>query len=62
MAQRLYKDPSKKMIFGVCAGLSDATGIDVTIVRLATLFGAIFTGSLIFWIYLLLGIVLPRKE
>jgi phage shock protein PspC (stress-responsive transcriptional regulator) len=62
MAQRLYKDPSKKMIFGVCAGLSDVTGIDISIIRLATLFGAIFTGSLVFWIYLLLGILLPRKE
>lgn len=59
---KLTKNKKNGMIFGVCAGLSDATGIDVTIVRLATLFGAIFTGSLIFWIYLLLGIVLPRKE
>jgi phage shock protein C len=62
MASSIYKDPNNKMIFGVCAGLSDATGIDVTIIRLATVLGAIFSGSLIFWIYLLLGIVLPKKQ
>lgn len=50
------------MLFGVCAGLSDATGIDVTILRLLVIFGTIFTGSLIFWIYLLLGIILPNKN
>lgn len=62
MAKKIYKDTDNKMIFGVCAGLSDMTGIDVTVIRLATVLGAIFTGSLIFWIYLLLGVVLPRKS
>lgn len=50
------------MFFGVCAGISDYTGIDVTIIRLLTLFGAVATGSIIFWIYLLLGILLPKKS
>lgn len=50
------------MIFGVCSGLSEVTGVDVTILRLLTVVGAIFTGSLIFWIYLLLGILLPQKQ
>lgn len=59
---KLYKNKSKGMIFGVCAGLSETTGIDVTILRLLTVAGAIFTGSLIFWIYLLLGILLPQKQ
>lgn len=62
MPQQLYKKTDNKMIFGVCSGLSDITGIDVTIVRLLTLFGAIFTGSLIFWIYILLAIILPKKS
>ena len=59
---KLYKDRKNGMFFGVCAGLSEATGIDVTILRLLTVVGAIFTGSLIFWIYLLLGILLPQKQ
>jgi len=59
---RLYKDRKNGMFFGVCAGLSETIGIDVTILRLLTVVGAIFTGSLIFWIYLLLGILLPQKQ
>ena len=59
---RLFKDKKNGMFFGVCAGLSETTGIDVTILRLLTVVGAIFTGSLIFWIYLLLGILLPQKQ
>ena len=57
----LYKNKKDRMLFGVCAGLSDATGIDVTILRFATIFGNIFTGSLIFWVYLLLALILPNK-
>jgi phage shock protein C len=59
---KFTKNKKNGMIFGVCAGLSDYTGIDVSIIRLLTVFGAIVSGSLVFWIYLLLGIVLPRKE
>ena len=50
------------MVFGVCAGISESTGIDVSLVRIATVLGAVFTGSIIFWIYLGLGIVLPLKD
>lgn len=50
-----------KMIFGVCSGLSEYTGIDVTIIRLATVIGALATGSILFWIYLLFGILLPSQ-
>jgi phage shock protein C len=58
----LTKNKAGGMIFGVCRGISDYTGIDVTIVRLLTVFGAIVSGSIIFWVYLLLGILLPNKE
>jgi phage shock protein C len=60
--KNLYKNKKNGMFFGVCAGLSDALGIDVTVLRFATIFGTIFTGSLIFWIYLLLALLLPNKE
>ena len=59
---KLFKNKDKGMIFGVCAGLSDFTGIDISIIRLLTVFGAIATGSVIFWVYLLLGILLPLKQ
>lgn len=56
---RLAKSQSKKMLFGVCGGLSNYTGIDVSIVRLLWFFGTIFTGSLLFWLYIILAIILP---
>ena len=58
----LTKDSKNKMIFGVCGGLAKATGIDSSVIRLAFVFGAIFTGSILFWIYLLLGIILPYSD
>jgi phage shock protein PspC (stress-responsive transcriptional regulator) len=59
---RLSKNSHDKMIFGVCGGLAKATGIDSSLIRLGFVVGAIFTGSILFWIYLLLGIVLPIDE
>lgn len=56
---KLLKNKQKGMIFGVCAGLADYTGIDATLIRLATVIGTIVTGSVIFWLYLLLAILLP---
>ena len=55
---KLMLDKSNKKILGVCAGLSDWTGIDVTLTRIlfvaATLIGV---GSPIL-IYILLALIL----
>ena len=59
---RLTKSSKDKMIFGVCGGLSDWTGIDSSIIRIGFVLGSIFSGSLLFWIYLLLGIILPTQD
>jgi phage shock protein C len=58
----LYRNKNNGMIFGVCAGISESTGINLVLIRLLTVAGAIATGSLVFWLYLLLGILLPNKE
>lgn len=58
---RLSKNKSNKMIFGVCSGLSEYTGIDVSFIRIAFVLGSIFTGSILFWFYILLAILLPSK-
>ena len=62
MSKVLFKNKEDGMIVGVCSGLSDATGIDVSLVRIATFLGAIATGSIVFWLYLLLAIFLPKKN
>ncbi len=58
----LKKCSKNKMIFGVCCGISNSTGIDITFVRFATVIGTLFTGSLLFWIYLLLAVIMPSDQ
>lgn len=58
----LTKSSTNKMVFGVCGGLANWIGIDSSIIRLGFVVGAIFTGSILFWIYLLLGIILPTQD
>lgn len=41
---RFYRDKANGKIMGVCAGLSDYFGIDVTMVRVAAVCIAVFTG------------------
>ena len=58
----LMKDTKNSMITGVCAGIAKATGVDVTIVRLLTVLSFLISGSLTFWIYVLLAILLPTEQ
>ena len=61
MNNKLYKDKQNAMLFGVCAGISNYIGLDVSLVRILTIISIFFSFSLIFWIYLLLAILLPQK-
>lgn len=55
---KLYRNPNNQMVAGVCSGLADYLGLDVTIVRLifVALFFAAMNGLLI---YLILWIITP---
>jgi len=44
MKKRLYRSKSKRMISGVCGGLENYLGIDVTIIRLVYVILTISTG------------------
>ena len=57
---KLTKSQNDKMIFGVCGGLAEYSGISPALARLGFIVGTIFTGSILFWVYLGLGIVLPN--
>ena len=57
----LTKSKDKK-IAGVCAGIAEYFGWDVTIVRIAYLVAAFLTGSALAWIYLILMFVLPDAK
>lgn len=51
-----------RSLFGVCGGLAKWLNLDVSLVRILFVLGAIFTGSLVFWAYILLALVLPNEE
>jgi phage shock protein PspC (stress-responsive transcriptional regulator) len=57
----LKRDIDNKMIGGVCAGIANHMDIDTSIVRLIFLAGLLF-GSLSFWIYLILWLVMPKDS
>jgi phage shock protein C len=58
----LHKSKNSKVLFGVCGGLAETWGLDPSIVRIGFLLGAIFTGSILLWIYLALALVLPSEN
>lgn len=55
---RLYRSPNR-MIAGVCAGIAEFFGLNVTSVRLATLLLLLF-GGLSLWVYIMLWLIVPR--
>jgi phage shock protein C len=59
---KLHKSNKNRVFFGVCGGLADNVGVDAAVLRVGFLLGAIFTGSILFWIYLGLALVLPTEE
>ncbi|VBB05272.1 Hypothetical protein LUCI_0479 [Lucifera butyrica] len=56
----LTLDPDHSMIFGVCAGLSNFTGMDVTLIRLIWVILAFYRGIGI-GLYLLAFLIMPVK-
>lgn len=61
MEKKLVRLANDKKLAGVCAGLARFFGMDVSIMRVAYLVLTILTGSLLFWLYLILWIVLPQE-
>ncbi|QOR34267.1 PspC domain-containing protein [Clostridium sp. 'deep sea'] len=60
MATQLYRSRSNKRLGGVCAGVAEYFGIDVTLVRLVTLLLVFWGGGFIF--YLIAWIILPEES
>lgn len=57
---KLHKSKNK-MLFGVCGGIAETLEIDPSLVRISFVIGTFLTGSLLFWMYLLMAIVLPKQ-
>ncbi len=58
--RRLMRDPSKKLIGGVCSGLAKYLNMDVTLVRILTVVISLFTGVPIV-LYLIALFVMPEE-
>lgn len=59
--KKLYRDMDKKMVGGVCAGLSAFWGIDVTLIRILFVFTAFFYG-ITFFVYIVLWLAVPQAR
>lgn len=59
--KRLYRSRHKKMLFGICGGLSDMLNVDVTLLRILLIVLAVFTSGLVILVYILAGIVIPKE-
>jgi phage shock protein C len=61
MAKKLYRSIDQKMLAGVCGGLAEYFDIDVSIVRLMLVGGALVTALFpMFFFYLIAWIVIPQ--
>jgi len=49
------------MIFGVCGGLAKYFNVDPAIVRIVAV-ASLFVGTLGFWIYIIMAIVVPVEN
>jgi phage shock protein C len=59
--QRLYRNPRNGRVFGVCAGVAEYFGFDVTVTRVLLVIGAFFSFSMLIIAYVILALLLPVK-
>lgn len=58
---KLYKNTRKAKCMGVCAGLADYFDTDRHLVRIITVISGIFFTTPTIFVYIVLGLVLPRR-
>ena len=60
MEKKLYRSRSDKKIAGVCAGLAQYLGVDVTIIRLLVVLLTLFVGGGLI-AYIVCALVIPEE-
>jgi phage shock protein C len=58
---RFYRDKQNGKVMGVCAGIADYTGFDVSLVRICFLAALFMSGGGILPFYFIMGMVSPKK-
>ena len=61
MSNRLYRDPHRGALGGVCTGLADYVGVEVWVVRLVAVTALIFASFLTILLYLAAWAMLDKK-
>ncbi len=58
--KKLYRSRTDSRISGICGGLGEYLNVDPTVMRIAFVAGFFLTGTLMFWAYLVMWIVVPE--
>ena len=58
---RFYRDKQHGKVFGVCAGIADYTGFDVSLVRVCFLAAVFMSGGSVLPFYFIAAMVTPTK-
>jgi phage shock protein C len=58
---KFYKDKRNGKVMGVCAGIADYTGFDVTLVRILLILAIVMGGGALIPVYLLAGWIAEDK-
>ncbi len=58
---RFYLDKVNGKVFGVCSGIADYTGIDVTVIRIGMVIAHFVTGFSTIPVYILTAMIAPTK-
>ncbi|MET0953566.1 MAG: PspC domain-containing protein [Aeromicrobium sp.] len=59
--RRLVRRSDDRMVAGVCSGVADYLGVDVTLVRLVTVVGTIFGFGSLILAYVVAWALLPEE-
>jgi phage shock protein C len=58
---RFYRDKRNGKIMGICAGIADYAGFDVSLVRIAMIAAVFLSSGSILPVYFIAGMVAPKK-
>src|ERR1700760_1799083 len=58
---RFYRDKQNGKVFGVCAGIADYTGFDVSLVRVCFLAAVFMSGGGVLPFYFIAAMVSPKR-
>ncbi len=62
MEKKLRRSRSRKMIAGVCAGLAEYFGLDITLIRVVYVLLSVFTAFAGVLVYLILWLIIPYDK